>query len=147
MAERRIRVVALAVIHRPSDGAVLAIRFGPDDQNRTYYRPAGGGVEFGERAADAVQREMLEELGQRVRVDRLLGVVENIYVADGERHHQIMFNWLVHFADETLYAQPEFHIHEDNGEEFDAYWVQVDELARLGIPFYPDALADLIRAI
>lgn len=150
MGERRIRVVALAVIRRPSDGAVLAIRFCPEGQERTYYRPAGGGVEFGELAVDAVQREILEELGHRVCVERLLGVVENIYgdyLDDGETHHQIMFNWLARFEDENLYQQPDFHIHENNGDEYRAYWVQVDELARQKIPFYPTGLADLIRKL
>ena len=145
MADGRIRVVALAVIRRPGDGAVLAIRY--RREGRIYYRPPGGGVEFGEFAADAVQREMVEELGQRVRVERLLGVVENIYDDDGVQHHQIMFNWLVHFEDESLYGKPDFHIHEDNGEEFCAHWVRVDALAREGIPFYPEALADLIGKI
>lgn len=141
MADGRIRVVALAVIRRPNDGAVLAIRY---NEGRIYYRPPGGGVEFGELATDAVQREMVEELGHHVRVERLLGVVENIYVDDGVQHHQIMFNWLVHFEDESLYAQPDFHIHEDNGEEFYAHWVRVDALALEGISFYPKALADQI---
>jgi ADP-ribose pyrophosphatase YjhB (NUDIX family) len=144
MADGRIRVVALAVVRRPVDGAVLAIRYG---EGRTYYRPPGGGVEFSETAVDAVQREMMEELGHRVRVERLLGVVENIYVDDGVQYHQIMFNWLVHFEDERLYTQEDFHIHEDNGEEYYAHWVRVDELARAGIPFYPEALAGLIGEI
>jgi ADP-ribose pyrophosphatase YjhB (NUDIX family) len=48
-----------------------------------FYGPLGGGVEFGERAADAIRREMFEELGVQLGDVTLLGVLENIFTYDG----------------------------------------------------------------
>ena len=43
-----------------------------DDQgNIKGYRPPGGGVEFGETAAEAVQREFTEELGFAIEIMEL----------------------------------------------------------------------------
>ena len=147
MAEGRIRVIALGVIVRPSDGAVLAVHFTEGEPVRTFYRPAGGGVEFGEEAAAAVHRELWEELGQTVQVERLLGVTESHFVVEGKRGHEIVFNWLVHFTDSELYAREEFTVTESNGEILTAHWVQLDDLATQGIPFYPESTASLIREL
>ncbi len=141
----RLRVIALAIVIRPADGAILSIRFPEPD--RTFYRAPGGGVEFGERAIDTVQREMREELGHAVHVDRLLGVIENHFTHRGQQGHEVVFNYLVHFDDESLYMQEEFPVVEDNGERFSAYWIQLDELDRQAIPYYPFETAALIRSL
>lgn len=148
MAEGRIRVVALAILQRPADGAVLAVRFGGNSREpRPFYRPPGGGVEFGERSEAAAVREVMEELGCAVEPLRLLGVAENHFVFDGVRGHEVVFNWLVRFADASRYEIPEFAVVEDNGERSVAHWVQLDDLAARGIPLFPVATADLIRRL
>jgi ADP-ribose pyrophosphatase YjhB (NUDIX family) len=53
----------------------------------------GGHIEFGEPAAKALEREMREELGVRLRAGRFLGVCEASFVQAGRvgrrRHHEI----------------------------------------------------------
>lgn len=49
----------------------------------------GGHVEFGERAKDALAREMIEELGLRVRVGGLALVHENAFDTAKRRHHEL----------------------------------------------------------
>jgi 8-oxo-dGTP pyrophosphatase MutT (NUDIX family) len=145
MSEGRIRAVALAIFVRPRDGAVLAIRF--DDRGRIFYRPPGGGVEFGETSCEAACREALEELGEAVVAERLLGVVENIYTHDDRQGHQIMFNWLLHFVDASLYARDEFPVLEANGKAFTAYWVHDAQLQAQGTQLYPRELAGQLAAL
>ena len=70
MTEGKIRAVALAIFVRPRDRAVLAVRL--QDQERVFYRPPGGTIEFGEHSRDAACREVMEEIGQPVRAERLL---------------------------------------------------------------------------
>lgn len=147
MAEGRIRVIALGIVVRPSDGMVLAMRFDEPSHNLVFYRPPGGGVEFGETVYDAVAREMLEEVGHPVRVVRLLGATENIFSEEGRKHHEIVFNWLVDFLDAGLYSQEEFDIVENDGKRYVAHWVHPDPLADQGILFFPSSTADVIRAL
>lgn len=145
MAEGRIRAVALAIFIRPRDRAVLAVRFGEPD--RVFYRPPGGGIEFGEHSREAACREALEELGHTVRSDRLLGVVENHFVYEGRARHEIIFNWLLHFEDPSLYDCDEFMVQEMDGSRYVAHWVHDRELAAQGIRLVPRELAPLLELV
>jgi ADP-ribose pyrophosphatase YjhB (NUDIX family) len=138
MAEGHIRAVALAIFIRPRDHAVLAVRF-PETQ-RVFYRPPGGGIECGETSHDAACREAVEELGHSVHAERLLGVVENLFVHQEQQAHEIVFNWLLHFDDPRLYELEEFPVEEMDGNTYVAHWVQPSELATRGIPFFPEGL-------
>lgn len=142
MTEGKIRAVALAIFVRPRDAALLAIRF--QDRGRTFYRPPGGGIEFGESSREAACREVVEELGQPAAAERLLGVVENRFTHNGGQGHEIVFNWLMRFEDESQYEQDEFSVNESNGDTYTAYWVHNVELQAQGIPLYP---RDLVKQL
>lgn len=145
MAEGRIRAVALAIFIRPRDGAVLAGRFGEPDH--IFYRPPGGGIEFGEYSGEAACREAVEELGHAVRADRLLGVVETHFVYEGRPRHEIIFNWLLHFEDPSLYEWDEFEAEEIDGERYVAYWVHDGDLAARGIRLVPRELVPMLEKV
>ena len=67
-----IRVAGL-LIH---EGRILMVEQGRGDDR--YWLLPGGGVQFGETLADALRRELREELGLRVGVQRLVAIVESI---------------------------------------------------------------------
>jgi 8-oxo-dGTP diphosphatase len=67
-----IRVAGL-LIH---EGSILMVEQGRGDDR--YWLLPGGGVLFGETLADALRRELREELGMRVGVQRLVAIVESI---------------------------------------------------------------------
>lgn len=140
------RVVALAIILRPRDGALLAQRI-YEHGRAPFYRPCGGGVEFGELSVDAVRREALEELGLTVAPERLLGVVENHFVFEGRRGHEIMFCWLCRFEDAAAYDRETLIVTEGENLEFEAHWVHPAELAAQGIPLYPLELVALLEGL
>ena len=95
-ATRGPRVLALGLLlHR--DHVLLAEVYDAKKDER-FYRLIGGGVDFGERAADAVVREHLEEFGLRVEVRAPLGVVENLFEYEGRPGHEIVFEYVLKFA-------------------------------------------------
>lgn len=79
----RIRLRAAAVITRP--GQVLLHRAEGD----LFWALPGGGIEPGESAAQALVREMHEELGAAVEPGALACVVENFFAYGGMDYHEM----------------------------------------------------------
>lgn len=146
MSEGKIRAVAIAVIRRPKDGAILACYGDDPSDGRRFYRPLGGGIEFGETSDTAVYRELLEETGAEVKPLRLITVTENIFTHRGRRGHEIVFIWECQLLDEALFEIEEIVINE-NGALAVAHWVHPDQLAADGIHLYPSELPHLLRVL
>ena len=141
----RIRAISLALIRRPSNGDWLAVRGEDTRKGEVFYRPPGGGVEFGESSQDAACREMLEEFAALVQPIRLLGTAENIFTYLGNPGHEIVFLWECRFVDERFYAQDEIVIADDDGNRAPAHWIDPDDLAAQGIALYPDSLPEILK--
>jgi len=141
----RIRGLSLALIRRPSDGGWLAV-YGKDSRkNQEFYRPPGGGIEFGESSNETVRREMMEEFEAVVEPLHLWGVTENIFTYEGNPGHEIVFLWECRFVDERFYAQDEIIISDDGGARNPAHWVDPDDLAARGIVLHPVGLPEILR--
>ncbi len=84
----KIRAVAIAVIKRGDE--VLAVACYDTVKNEKFYRLPGGGIEFGEKAADTLKREIKEEIGLEITVGKKLGVYENIFTFGNQPGHEIM---------------------------------------------------------
>jgi 8-oxo-dGTP pyrophosphatase MutT (NUDIX family) len=135
-------VIAIGVARRGRELLVFDA-YDPVKRER-FHRPLGGAVEFGERAEEAVVRELLEETGFGIRVERRLGVLENLFVHEGSDRHEICFVFDVTFLDPAAYEHDTFEIVEViRGEEvrLPAIWVDPDAL---DAPLYPEGLAELL---
>lgn len=80
-------------------GALLLVQRATEPQAGRWTIP-GGRVEAGEALASAVEREMLEETGLRVRCGELLGWVERM----GAGYHFVILDFVVTIADERATA-------------------------------------------
>ena len=58
----------------------------------------GGHVEFGERAVDALEREIREELGVASKAGAFLGAIEHTFKQKGARHCEINLVFAVEIA-------------------------------------------------
>lgn len=89
MIEKNLRGLAIAIIRRGNE--ILVVPYYDAKKNEHFYRPLGGGIEFGETSLEALKREFQEEVALELKDHKLLGVIENIYNFDGEPGHEIAF--------------------------------------------------------
>ncbi len=59
----------------------------------------GGQIEPGERSEDTLKRELSEELGLKISVNRFLGAVEQTFTENGKNHHGINLIFLIDSED------------------------------------------------
>ena len=135
---QRLRVIAIAaLVHR--DHVLLAE--GHDSvKGETFYRPLGGEVEFGERASEAVKRELAEETGLAIDVVAPLGVVENLFTFEGQPGHEVVFEFVARIADGV--ERPGLAAIEarEGDATFVAKWLPLAEVIAGVHRVYPDAL-------
>ncbi len=75
------------------EGKILLTRRGPQARNQVgKWEAPGGKVEFGETAKETIVREAKEELGIDIRIDDLLGFVDDII--EEEKQHWAGPTWL-----------------------------------------------------
>jgi ADP-ribose pyrophosphatase YjhB (NUDIX family) len=124
---------------------ILVSRDNDSVRGDAYYRPLGGGIEFGESGREAVVREMREELGAEVENVRWLGTLENIFTLEGEPGHEIVLVYDATFVDRSLYDREVLVGHEHEiGATFRAEWRTLEELEAGPARFVPEGLAALI---
>jgi len=80
---------AAALIIR--DGKLLVAKNADYD----VYYPIGGGIELGESSVDAVKREVFEETGRKLEIDRLAFTSERFMEVGGQKYHEIGFYYLM----------------------------------------------------
>lgn len=92
-----------------------------------FYYAMGGAIAVNEATHDAVVREVYEELGITVTVDRLAFVVENQFVQDDIQFHNIEFHYVVTPLEEPPLEMIEGHIQQA------CEWVGLDSLSDINL--------------
>lgn len=141
---RRPRAHTVGIPRRPRDGGeeLLVERYTRDGP---FYRPIGGGIEFGEHSHETVVREFREETGYAVEPRAFLGVSENVFTFDGTSGHEVSLVYEVAFlADEPYESEIITVTKESDGSTREATWHTPAELRAYGEPCYPEGLFDLL---
>ena len=137
----RIRLLALAVIR---DGPRLLVQKYKMPNGNHFYRPLGGAVEFGERSAQTVQREIREEIGAEIEHVRYLATLENIFRRERQPAHWIALHCEAAFVDRSLYSTERIIGIEASGKPIEAVWVDLSQ--PLDGSLYPQGLLELLTA-
>lgn len=142
MQTGKIRTIVLGIFrHR---GRLLVFEGYDPSDGRLFYRPLGGGIEFGERSDQALVREMREELGAEVTHARYLGMLESIFEHAGRIGHEIVLLYEAEFADPAMVARDVFPLANDNGEPIKVLWKPLADFENEAL-LVPIGLLELLR--
>ena len=141
--KKRIRALAICVFHR---GDRILVFEGYDPvKGETFYRPLGGGIEFGESSESAVRRELKEEINVEIADLKCLGMLENIFTFNGKSHHEIVLIYDGTLTESGLYDQALILGKEANGDDIRALWKSMAEFESGKSILYPNGLLSLLR--
>lgn len=116
-------------------------------KQETFYRPLGGGIEFGETGHDTIAREIKEEIGAEVGQTRYIGTVENLFTFEGRQGHEIVLVYEAKLNDSTVFKMDVI----DGLEKFPegvlpikVVWKPINSFRSGELRLYPDKLLELL---
>jgi len=142
MKKNHIRVVVLGVFL--NQGKILVFQGKDKVKDETFFRPLGGGVEFGETSENALIREIREELGLEIKEPEYLGTLENIFIYQGEPGHEVVLVYEARFVDPKVYSETNLHCVESDGEDLCCQWLALENVERQHLRLYPHGLYTLL---
>jgi 8-oxo-dGTP pyrophosphatase MutT (NUDIX family) len=143
--DKRPRALALALIRKGDEVLVGEAR--DEVKNETFFRLVGGSIEFGEKGADALRRELREELGADSQVGRLVAAVENIFTYEGEPGHEIVLIYECSIGDDRLYSLDKWEVEETTAEGVLTHrlaWKPLDSFRNGREILYPEGVLALL---
>lgn len=142
MRKDAIRTLAICVFR--NGDRILAGEGFDSIKQQAFYRPLGGTIEFGEHSDQTIRRELKEEIKAEVDSLRYLGLLENVFIYEAEKGHEIVLVYDGQFVDRTLYEKTLIH-GDEIGAPIRAVWIDLNELGPGKPPLYPTGLAELLR--
>ena len=141
--EGKVRPLAICVF-RNGDRILVAEDY-DSVKDEVFYRPLGGTIEFGEYGHEAVTREIREELGSEVKSLRYMGTIENIFIFEGKKGHEIVLVYEGELTDQSMYEKPLVEGFEETDRSIiRALWKPVSYFEDGRAPLYPDGLVKLL---
>ena len=108
MKKNKIRLIAIGLFLH--NGRILVFEGYDRVKEKYFYRPLGGAIKFGESGADALKREIQEEIGQDIEDIRFQGMIESRFMLRGEPGHEIVLVYSGRFVDDDPSMHPNgFH--------------------------------------
>lgn len=127
------------------DGKLLMVgRKGND-----YLFSVGGRIKFGETAEQAVVREVLEETGARLEIDRLGFVHENYYLGNAklgikQSIYEIAFFFYMKVPKDF---EPKSNLFTDNGRKEYLEWISLDDKRKIYPVFFKTELKEPVNEV
>jgi ADP-ribose pyrophosphatase YjhB (NUDIX family) len=135
MKTNQIEVKALCIILR--DNKDVLVGLGYDEIKKEHFgRVLGGGMNFGETAEAAVRREIKEELLCEIENLEFVKLIENIFIYNGEKGHQITFLYEGDLANKDLYKQEKIAVNDT--KSFEAEWLPLSDVVSGKVKLYPE---------
>lgn len=131
----RFRLRGVGIIIK--NGKVLMVH----DEKRKYYYAIGGAVRVGEKTSDAAIREVFEESGLKVEIDRLVLIQENFFEMEDGSHHEVAFYYLMKDIGDQEISGDRVLDFNDEGLE----WLSISKLSNYEV--YPRIYNEILKDI
>lgn len=109
------------------------------------YATPGGQIMFGETAAQAIERELMEEVGVQAKVGEFLAAGELFFPVGERRIQQVFLQFAAEIPDDALVDRVTLGLElgKDGKPKLRFEWVDIDKLR--DIPLYPPQIADVAQ--
>ena len=125
--EFKLNVRAAAVIIH--NNKVLVHR----NVNHDHYCLPGGRVEIGESSDNTVKRELKEELGKKIEILNYVATIENFFILDNKKYHEIFFIQKAEFVNDED-KKLEDTLYNIEGKEYLRYeWLDLKKIDEYNI--------------
>lgn len=125
------------------EGHVLAQRAIGD----SYWALPGGRAEIGESSEETLLREMREELGRDVRIERLVWSAENFFTWEGYRAHELAFYYRIDLDHDFPFHEHDIIHRVLDGVEVEFRWLRATRAALMEHDLRPSFIARQIEAL
>ncbi|PZO47945.1 MAG: NUDIX hydrolase [Phormidesmis priestleyi] len=123
---KRIRPIALGLIEH--QGHVFVSKGKDSKTKASFYRFLGGGIDFGETSAAALNREFAEEIKAELSDVEYLGCLDNIFTLNGKPKHELIQLFRAKFVDPAFYQLDRcFELVEDDRLD-QAFWLNTEQI-------------------
>jgi len=130
--------VAAVIIH---NNKVLLHR----DENDNFWALPGGRCEMLEFSKDTIQREMQEEINEKINVNKLLWIVENIFNHKSENNHEIGLYYSANFVEDSPAINQDEFFGIENTHKLVFKWFDLDTIKDVTI--YPIFLREKLNLL
>lgn len=113
-----------------SDGKRILLHRKEDDD---FWALVGGRVQMLEPSDCAIKREIKEELGETIYINRLLWMVENFFRSGDKQYHEISTIYLVNLDKESWLLNQKHSFNGAEDKKLIYKWFSFDELNSLDI--------------
>lgn len=124
-----------------NDRGELLVTEDYDSVKKEYFCvPLGGHIRFGERAEDAVRRELLEEINAGLVDISPVTVLENFFSWNGAEFHEINFVYKAGLADKSLYHKTDIPFLDPKYSNAKVKWIKPEDFKNGKHILYPEGL-------
>lgn len=139
---RNVRAAVMGIIR---NGDKILVAQGYDSvKDEVFFRPLGGGIEFGEKGAEALRREITEELRLEIKDIEYLDIIENIFTWEGNSGHELVLLFECNFCDDSVYDNEYLKVYDIEDENVKVLWKPLSDFKEKKDILYPAGLLSLL---
>lgn len=111
--------------------------------NKDHYALPGGRIEVGENSKETIRREIREELGKEIEVQDYLATVENFFIMNDKKYHELYFLYQIEFKNEEDKKITETMKNLEGKDYLHYEWIDLKDIDQYNL--LPACLKDVLK--